>query len=266
MGGSLSPWLVLALIGAVAILLVAGSLWLGKRALPNVGTEHNPTLATFLTIVGLVYGTLIGFTVVSSWQQFSSAQAVVAGEASSLTTMYGQTIAMPEPEQTQMRQLLRLYASAVAGPEWEKQASGGTSDSARNAIIGMYRIVGSQSPSVASSPINGAFLNQLSVLASDRTARMLDAKPRIPPLLWAGLIFGGVVIVGFTVFCASGAHSIMLFSPARSPSCSACCYALSSCSTIRMGRSAVSRPNRSRTPCRFSTQSTGGHSQDLAAG
>ena len=200
MGGSLSPWLVLALIGAVAILLVAGSLWLGKRALPNVGTEHNPTLATFLTIVGLVYGTLIGFTVVSSWQQFSSAQAVVAGEASSLTTMYGQTIAMPEPEQTQMRQLLRLYASAVAGPEWEKQASGGTSDSARNAIIGMYRIVGSQSPSVASSPINGAFLNQLSVLASDRTARMLDAKPRIPPLLWAGLIFGGTVLVALTGF------------------------------------------------------------------
>ena len=204
MGGSLSPWLVLALIGAVAILLVAGSLWLGKRALPNVGKEHNSTLAPFLTVVGLLYGALLGFTVVSSWQQFSSAQAVVAGEASSLTTMYGQTIAMPEPEQTQMRQLLRLYASAVAGPEWEKQASGGTSDSARNAIIGMYRIVGSQSPSVASSPINGAFLNQLSVLASDRTARMLDAKPRIPPLLWAGLIFGGVVIVGFTGFLRLG--------------------------------------------------------------
>ena len=204
MGGSLSPWLVLALIVAVAILLVVGSLWLGKRALPNVGREHNPTLATFLTIVGLVYGTLIGFTVVVSWQQFSSAQAVVAGEASSLTTMYGQTIAMPEPEQTQIRQLLRQYASAVAGPEWDKQASGGTSDSARNAITGMYRIVGSQPPSVASSPINGAFLNQLSVLASDRTARMLDAKSRIPPLLWAGLIFGGVVIVGFTGFLRLG--------------------------------------------------------------
>jgi hypothetical protein len=192
------------LIVAVAILLVVGSLWLGKRALPNVGREHNPTLATFLTIVGLVYGTLIGFTVVVSWQQFSSAQAVVAGEASSLTTMYGQTIAMPEPEQTQIRQLLRQYASAVAGPEWDKQASGGTSDSARNAITGMYRIVGSQPPSVASSPINGAFLNQLSVLASDRTARMLDAKSRIPPLLWAGLIFGGVVIVGFTGFLRLG--------------------------------------------------------------
>lgn len=78
MGGSLSPWLVLALIVAVAMLLVVGSLWLGKRALPSVGKEHNSTLSPFLTVVGLVYGALLGFTVVVSWQQFSSAQGVVA--------------------------------------------------------------------------------------------------------------------------------------------------------------------------------------------
>lgn len=70
MGGSLSPWLVLALIVAVAMLLVVGSLWLGKRALPSVGKEHNSTLSPFLTVVGLVYGALLGFTVVVSWQQF----------------------------------------------------------------------------------------------------------------------------------------------------------------------------------------------------
>jgi hypothetical protein len=212
MGGSLSPWLGLALIVAVAILLVVGTLWLGKRALPNVGKEHNSTLSPFLTVVGLVYGALLGFTVVVSWQQFSSAQAAVEGEASSLTTMYGQTVAMPEPEQTQIRQLLRQYASAVAGPEWDEQRSGGTSDSARNAITGMYRIVGSLPPSVASSPINGAFLNQLTVLASDRTTRIIDAKERIPPLLWAALIFGGVVIVGLTGFLRLGhtlAHAVL---------------------------------------------------------
>lgn len=200
MGGSLSPWLILALIVAAAILLVVGSLWLGKRALPNVGKEHNSTLSPFLTVVGLLYGALLGFTVVVSWQQFSSSQAVVAGEASSLTTMYGQTVAMPEPEQAQVRQLLRQYANAVAGPEWDRQGNGGTSDSARNAITGMYRIVSILPPSVASAPINGAFLNQLSVLASDRATRIIDAKPRIPALLWTALIFGSVVVVGLTGF------------------------------------------------------------------
>lgn len=103
-----------------------------------------------------------------------------------------------------MRQLLRQYTSGAAGPEWDKQGSCGTSDSARNAITGMYRIVGSQPPGVASSPINGAFLNQITALASDRATRIVDAKPRIPPLLFAALIFGGTVLVALTGFLRLG--------------------------------------------------------------
>jgi hypothetical protein len=213
MGGSGTPlWLLVVFVVAVAILVAVGSILLANRILSAVGKEHNSTVSPFITVVGLVYGALLGFTVVVSWQQFSSAGAVVADEASTLTTMYGQTVAMPEPEQTQMRQLLRRYASAVAGPEWDKQGSGGTGDGGRNAITGMYRIIGSQPPSVASSPINGAFLNQLTVLASNRTTRIIDAKPRIPPLLFAALIFGGTVLVALTGFLRLGStigHAIV---------------------------------------------------------
>ena len=169
-------------------------------------------MSPFITIVGLVYGALLGFTVVVSWQQFFSAEVIVANEASTLTTMYRQTVAMPEPEQTQMKQLLRRYATAVAGPEWDRQDSGGTNDSARAAITEMYRIVGSQPPSIASSPINSVFLNQLTVLASDRTTRIINSQPRIPLLLWSGLILGGVVLVALTGFLRLGStigHAIV---------------------------------------------------------
>jgi hypothetical protein len=213
MGGSgTALWLLVVIGVAVAILVAVGSILLANRILSAAGKEHNSAVSPFITVVGLVYGALLGFTVVVSWQQFSSAGAIVADEASRLTTMYGQTVAMPEQEQTQMRQLLRQYASAVAGPEWDKQRSGGTSDSARNAITGMYRIIGGQPASVASSPINGAFLNQLSVLAADRTTRIIDAEPRIPPLLFAALIFGGTVLVALTGFLRLGStigHAIV---------------------------------------------------------
>src|ERR1700756_5784827 len=184
MGESLNPWIVLALIVTVAIRLAVGCVWLGSRLLPDVGKEHNSTLSPFLTVVGLVYGALLGFTVVVGWQQYSSAAINVANEASTLSTMYRQTVAMPQPEQTQLQQLLRKYTTAVAGPEWDKQDTGGTSDSARAAITDMYRTVGSQPPNVASSPIHGAFLSELTVLASARHTRILDTKTRIPPPLW----------------------------------------------------------------------------------
>jgi hypothetical protein len=213
MSGSGTPvWLLLLLIVGVAILIALGSIRLANHTMSGVGKEHNSTLSPFITVVGLVYGALLGFTVVAAWQQFSSAGVIVADEASTLTTMYRQTVAMPEPEQMQMRQLLRQYASAVSGPEWDKLNDGGTSDSARAAITGMYRVVGNQPPSVASSPINGQFLSQLTVLASDRNTRIIDAKPRIPPLLWSGLIFGGTVIVTLTGFLRLGStigHAIV---------------------------------------------------------
>jgi predicted negative regulator of RcsB-dependent stress response len=74
-----------------------------------------------MTSVSLVYGALLGFTIVVGWEQFSSAEANVSHEASTLTTMYRQTVGMPVQEQTRMRQLLRNYTTAVAGPNGKKQ-------------------------------------------------------------------------------------------------------------------------------------------------
>ncbi len=199
--GIVGLWVFLVGAVVVSILVALGCIWLADHTLPDsVGKEHNSTLSPFITPVSLVYGALLGFTVVVAWEQFSGAEANVANEASTLTTMYRQTVSMPAPEQMQMRVLLRKYATAVEGPEWERQDDGGTTDTARSAITDMYRVLSAQAPDTASSPINGEFLNQLTVLASQRNARVLDAEPRIPWLLWTGLIFGGVVLVGLMGF------------------------------------------------------------------
>jgi|GEM_PF-7036925 len=83
--------------------------------------------------------------------------------------MYGQTVAMPQPKQTQLRGLLRKYADAGQGPEWNTQDSGGSNDAARGAITEMYRVVGSAQSNLASSGISREFLGQLTVLASTAT-------------------------------------------------------------------------------------------------
>jgi Protein of unknown function (DUF4239) len=194
-------WLLLALALIVSISVGAAGVWLSYLILAKPrAKEYNSTLSPFLTCVSLVFGALLGFTIVVAWEQFSSAEANVANEASTLTTMYRQTVGMPVPQQTQMRELLRQYATAVEGPEWNQQDNGGTSYTARDALTEMYRILGSEQSSAASSPISQEFLGQLTVLASERNQRILDGQPRIPGLLWAGLLFGGVVLVGLGGF------------------------------------------------------------------
>ncbi len=97
-------WLLLAVSLVVAVLVGVGSMWLADRTLPKPTSDgHNGALSPFLTCVGLVYGALLGFTIVVAWEQFSSAEVNVSNEASTLTTMYRQTVGMPIPEQTQMR-------------------------------------------------------------------------------------------------------------------------------------------------------------------
>jgi hypothetical protein len=91
--------------------------------------------------------------------------------------------------------------NVASDTEWQQaRRVGGGTDTARDALTEMYRILGSEQSSVASSPISQEFLGQLTVLASERNQRILDAQPRIPGLLWAGLLFGGVVLVGLSGF------------------------------------------------------------------
>ncbi|HTX95252.1 MAG TPA: hypothetical protein VME67_10645 [Mycobacterium sp.] len=100
-------------------------------------------MSPFIAIVALVYGALLGFTVVVAWQQFSSTELIVANEASAPTTMYRQTVAVPEPERTQIHQLLRKYATALT-PDPDKQTSDDAIGNARAGITQMYRIIGGQ--------------------------------------------------------------------------------------------------------------------------
>jgi len=197
--GVVGSWLLLVVVIVGAVLIAIGGVRLSVRVMArDTGPEHNSILSPFLTVVGLIYGALLGFTVVVGWQQYLSAETNVSNEASTLVTLYRQTVAMPQPEQTQVREQLRKYAEALQGPRWGKREFGEISNEGRTALTQLYRIVGQ--PGTASSPINEQFLSQVTVLASDRSERILDSKPRIPPLLWCALIFGSVVLILLTSF------------------------------------------------------------------
>ena len=117
------------------MLVAVGTILVANRLIPaSVGKEHNSTLSPFVTTVALVYGALLGFTVVVAWEQFSSAEVNVANEASTLATMYRQTVAMPVQEQQEIRVLLRKYTTAVQGPEWKKQEEPRAAPATRHAV------------------------------------------------------------------------------------------------------------------------------------
>ena len=72
----------------------------------------------------------------------------------------------------------------------------------------MYGVLGSEQSSVASSPISQNFLDQLTTLESERNQR-IRTPYREYRLLWTGLLFGGVVLLGLGGSCAWGACALI---------------------------------------------------------
>ena len=140
-------WLFLALALIVSTMVGVGSVWLANRTLSkSVAKEYNSTLSPFLTCVGLVYGALLGFTIVVAWEQFSSAEANVANEAS---TSHDHVPADRRHARAGAGPAARTapqLRAAVEGPEWLEQrcrrAHQRTTHAARAALTDMYRVLG----------------------------------------------------------------------------------------------------------------------------
>ena len=126
-------------------------------------------------------------------------------------------------------------------------------------------VLGIEQSTGESNPISQKFLDKVDTLALERNQRILDAEPRIPGLLWTGLLFGGVVLVTLGGFMRLGNERAHLLLRARSPSCSAYCCSSFSGSTILSATSWASHPNLLSNPSPFSTRSTVGRDQAQAS-
>jgi hypothetical protein len=171
-----------------------------RRLHKRVSEGHNDMVVPIYATAGVIYAVLLAFLVIVVWEQFSTAEGNVVDEASALSTMYRETTAMPPAERSALRALVRGYTEAVDGPEWKAQRTGGTSPVARQDLEQMYRQIGLQAPGVASSAISTQFLDELGVVASDRSKRTLQSEEQLPWVLWFALIFGGIVVIVMTSF------------------------------------------------------------------
>jgi hypothetical protein len=199
--GPFTFWELLILVVVTTTVLGGAGVWFVHRRLHGKVSEgHNDVVVPIYATAGVIYAVLLAFIVIAVWEQYTAATENVVDEASALTTMYRETTAMPTVERTTLRELVRGYTEAVAGPEWKAQQHGATSPVARQDLEQMYRQIGQQAAQVASSSISSHFLDELGTVASDRTKRTLQSGEQLPWVLWLGLILGGIVVVVMTAF------------------------------------------------------------------
>jgi hypothetical protein len=194
------------LLGAVfTVLTPTGVAMLGPlvvRRLCRYSTlaKNNEVAGFKFATIGVIYAVLLGFAIVSVWEKFSEAELIVLREAGASATLYRMS-AGDAPEAVATRSALSAYLHSVVDDEWLKMSSTRESHETANALGALYvaamRLADSRPLAVGIE-----ILKELSAITEARRGRLYLSAGVVPSALWAMLICGALVTVGFTYFFA----------------------------------------------------------------
>jgi hypothetical protein len=172
-----------------------------RRLVPSIVVgEHNDVAGYLIAVVGVVYAVTLAFIVIATWENFREARDTVETEAGALRSLYRDSRSLAEPTRSELGDLVIRYGRAAAGPEWDAMDDGGSSDAAFSLVGDMFASLGSAE---VVTPTQETFLadalERLNDVAENRAKRIAMAEEGPVSVLWAAIVFGGVVTVGFAL-------------------------------------------------------------------
>ena len=208
---------VLVVIG-VCLVAVAG-LEVVQRLVPAEKRQQQNDVAGFLyAVVGVVYAVLLALLVIAVWERYQGARETAESESNAVADIAWLASRLPEAERHQLQELARSYAQEVVDEEWPLMEQGteeerGTPE-AWNLVDEMRATLQELEPGTeAEAQLYAEGLDQIDRLGDDRRMRLVAAEEGLPGVLWAVLVFGAVVVIGFTYLFGlqnTWAHRLMV--------------------------------------------------------
>jgi hypothetical protein len=156
----------------------------------------NEMVSLNIASFSLFYGIMLGLVAVGVFADFESTRDVIEREASTLTALYSDTRALPEPDRTQLLADLREYARVTIEKDWPQQIQG------RVPRDGTDRIAVYQKHLLAvhtwSKPDEIAYaeaFGQFQKLVELRSSRLDRVTSEMPAILWVVIVIGAMLTI-----------------------------------------------------------------------
>jgi hypothetical protein len=167
-----------------------------------------------------VYAVLLALLVIAVWEHYQKANETVETEANAVAEIAWLAHRLPEPEHHELQEDARSYAQEVVDNEWPRmeQGLGGVQSLPEgwDLIDDMRTTLQEVEPRTeAEQELYAEGLDQIARLNDARRMRIVASKEGLPGVLWAVLVFGAVVAVGFTYLFGlqnTWAHRLMVMS------------------------------------------------------
>jgi hypothetical protein len=198
-------------------LLAAAAAFTVERLVPAKRREvHNDVVGFVYAVIGVTYAVLLGLVVIATWNALDEARANTYAEANALSRLDWYAYSLPEPQHAEVEDLLEQYTFTVITAEWPDMARQQSSPQAWTVYTELHEVIQDQQPATPAAVTR----YQEAVTAADdlgaaRRERLTQAADGIPPLLWAALILGGSLTVGFALLFgmkSTRAHALVMFS------------------------------------------------------
>jgi Protein of unknown function (DUF4239) len=207
---------VLLIVG-LAVLAAAGT-FVVEWLLPAWKRQPiNEVVGFVYAVVGVAYSVLLGLVVIAGLTNLDTAQANVFAETNAVQQLdwYGSSLPKSQPMHAEIEGLAKEYDSVVINTEWPLLAEKQTSPKAWAIYTQLRLLILAQNPA---TPADVARYQQALDATADwgdaRRQRIDESTTGIPSLLWAALILGGFVTVGFAYLFGiknTVAHAVIMF-------------------------------------------------------
>ncbi len=191
-------WLVVlavVVLPALAVLIQ----WLIRRRAPSLASGENNDAVGFLgATAAVVYAIIVGFMVITLWENYVAAGDTVENETSSLHDLVQFSGAFGPAAQNEIRRLVVQYAKSVTTMEWKAMAQGEDSPAAQMDFDRLIAAVqGLRVRSPAQQEVLGTMLAQVDDVGRERQRRLELSGPQIPAPMWLAVILTSVVTIAF---------------------------------------------------------------------
>lgn len=219
---ALPPWKAAILVVVLPTTIAMFGPVLMRRIFGIERLIVNNEIAGFkFAVVGVIYGLLLTFAAISTWDKFSEAQVSVIEEAAAASAIYQLTNG-PEQDQLAVRGALSNYLKLAIDKDWPamevEQESEEVSAALGELYIDVIRLIqkGAMVPAQKKVRQKGAIIpaqngamaqaltieliKQLDTITKSRRTRVHLSAGIVPNMLWDVLIIGAALTIIFTFF------------------------------------------------------------------
>ena len=221
---ALSPWKAAILVVVLPTAIAMFGPILVRRIFGIERLIINNEIAGFkFAVVGVIYGLLLTFAAISTWDKFSEAQVAVIEEAAAANAIYQLTNG-PEQDQLAVRGALSKYLKLAIDKDWPamevEQESEEVSGALGELYIDVIRLIqkgamvpaqkkGTVSPQKGANPVQNEVMSQaltielikqLDTITKSRRTRVHLAGGIVPNMMWNALLIGAALTIIFTFF------------------------------------------------------------------